>query len=402
MISKAVTPLLVLSLACSTCLGERGKPKKTPRKRPRDPAFKRVRDVPGLPRVLLIGDSISIGYTVPTQKLLKGKANVHRIPTNDGPTIRGVADLSSWLGKKQWDVIHFNWGLHDLKFMPNGQRQVPIDQYQKNLGELVKRLKATGAKLIWASTTPVPEGGVKPKRLNSDVVAYNAVAKKIMDANGVAIDDLYALALPRLKEIQQPVNVHFTEKGSAELAKQVAASILAALGDKTSRPATTSAAQPDYLRIVRAYADAMITHGRDTYGKVHSPLFAVTLDRKTHTLPTGQALEQLRRIPHEEWGIRPHDRMLTGANPMHDQNLYQVLYAHEIAGDRAYLQRADHFARRAIGLFLDDDSPLPKASSKHSHYEAITRADTLMMAMLDLWAITNAPEMGLTFVYPER
>jgi lysophospholipase L1-like esterase len=174
---------------------------------------------------LLIGDSISIGYTLPVRKLLTGKANMHRIPTNGGPTTNGLARLKNWLGEGKWDVIHFNWGLHDLKAMPDGSRQVSLEAYDKNLRELVSQLKATQAKLIWASTTPVPEGKVNPPRLNSDVQAYNAVARKIMAENQVATDDLYEFALPQLSKIQRPVNVHFTDEGSSVLATQVAASI---------------------------------------------------------------------------------------------------------------------------------------------------------------------------------
>ena len=92
--------------------------------------------MPGLPRVLLIGDSISIGYTLPTRELLDGKANVHRIPTNGGPTTRGLEQLDRWLGDSRWDVIHFNFGLHDLKRadakgtlvdVSQGPRQVDLD-----------------------------------------------------------------------------------------------------------------------------------------------------------------------------------------------------------------------------------------------------------------------------------
>ena len=54
-----------------------------------NPAMAKVEDVPGLPRVLLIGDSISIGYTAPVREMLKGVANVHRPLTNCGPTTRG-------------------------------------------------------------------------------------------------------------------------------------------------------------------------------------------------------------------------------------------------------------------------------------------------------------------------
>jgi acyl-CoA thioesterase-1 len=103
-----------------------------------------------------------------------------------------------------------------------GKPQVPIDEYEKNLRELVKKLKATKAKLIWCSTTPVPDAKVSPARKNADVIAYNAVAKKIMEAEGVAIHDLYAFALPQLEKIQQKANVHFTPEGSEALAKEVA------------------------------------------------------------------------------------------------------------------------------------------------------------------------------------
>src|SRR6266480_369829 len=71
---------------------------KTPR--PKDPSLRAVTDDPKLPRVLLIGDSISMGYTVPVQELLKGKANVHRVPENGGPTTNGLAKLKAWLGER--------------------------------------------------------------------------------------------------------------------------------------------------------------------------------------------------------------------------------------------------------------------------------------------------------------
>lgn len=195
----------------------------------RDPAFLPVHEMPGLPRVLLIGDSISIGYTPAVRELLKGKANVHRIGENGGPTSNGVAKIDAWLGTFEWDVVHFNFGLHDLKLMDNGRHQVEPAEYEKNLRALVARLKQTGAKLIFATTTPVPEGKVSPPRNPADVAAYNAVALTVMKDTGVAVDDLYEFALPRLKEIQRPVNVHYTSEGYAALAQRVAASIEAAL-----------------------------------------------------------------------------------------------------------------------------------------------------------------------------
>ena len=70
----------------------------------------------------------------------------------------------------------------------------------------------------------MPESS-SPPRHNADVLAYNAAAKKIMDEQGIAIDDLYAFALPQLAKIQLPNNVHFSAEGSKILARQVAESI---------------------------------------------------------------------------------------------------------------------------------------------------------------------------------
>ena len=94
---------LLLAVVLMPALGQ-AQNNKAKRPNPMTP----IEDVAGLPRVLLIGDSISIGYTLPTRELLKGKVNLHRIPTNGGPTIKGLKHIESWLGNKKWDVIHFN------------------------------------------------------------------------------------------------------------------------------------------------------------------------------------------------------------------------------------------------------------------------------------------------------
>lgn len=195
---------------------------------PPNPALQPIQDEPGLPRVLLIGDSISIGYTLPVRELLKGQANVHRIPENGGNTNNGTNKLTAWLGAGKWEVIHFNWGLHDLR-LNEGQVAVSLAQYEANLRTLVKQLKATGAKLIWCSTTPVPEGELNPPRKTTDVIAYNEVAARVMKENGIVTNDLYAFASPLSRDIQLPANVHYKPEGYTRLAAQVAATIKKAL-----------------------------------------------------------------------------------------------------------------------------------------------------------------------------
>ena len=190
-----------------------------------NPAFAPVTDDPKLPRVLLIGDSISIGYTVDVQKLLAGKANVHRIPTNGGPTINGIKNIKAWLGEKKWDVIHFNWGLHDVKYMADGTRQVELADYEKNLRTLIPQMQSAGKTVIWCTTTPVPAGTLNPLRKTEDVPVYNQIAAKVAAEFKLPVDDLYTFASERLEKIQLPANVHFTPTGSEVLAEQVSAVI---------------------------------------------------------------------------------------------------------------------------------------------------------------------------------
>lgn len=218
--------VVVCAIPVSAAFAQNKKTGKKKKRRP-NPAFAAIKEDASLPRVLLIGDSISIGYTAATRAQLKDKANLLRIPTNGGPTTRGVQQIDKWLGKGKWDVIHFNWGLHDLKYIGD-KRQVSPEDYAKNLNKLVARLKKTKATLIWCNTTPVP-AGVKPQRSDEDVQRYNKIAAEIMEKNGIATDDLYTFANARLAKIQRPKNVHFSPAGSKLLAGQVAQTILKAL-----------------------------------------------------------------------------------------------------------------------------------------------------------------------------
>lgn len=179
-------------------------------------AWDYLKDDPKLPRVLLIGDSISRGYTLAARKALAGMANVHRAPENCGPTANGLKKLSVWLGEGHWDIIHFNFGIHD--------RKTPLADYEERLEAITAQLKATGARLIWATTTPVREGGMKDAT-ESDLAARREVAARVMAKQGVAINDLHATMLPHLEAHQPPQDVHFKEPGYQLLGEQVGTAI---------------------------------------------------------------------------------------------------------------------------------------------------------------------------------
>jgi hypothetical protein len=202
---------------------------------------------PALPNVLLLGDSISIGYTRAVRSLLTGKANVYRAsnadgskPANCGDSRMGLAGLERWLGTRHWDVIHFNWGLWDLCYRNpaaktqgnrdkiGGKLPFPPEEYVRNLEKIVTRLEATGAKLIWASTTVVPSD--EAGRNVGDEVRYNRMAAEVMTRHHIPIDDLYMVTakLPKA-ESAAPGDVHYTAAGYGKIAEQVARVVTAAL-----------------------------------------------------------------------------------------------------------------------------------------------------------------------------
>ena len=188
----------------------------------RTTAWDYVKDDPTLPRVLLIGDSISRGYTLAVRSALKGKVNVHRAPENCGPTANGLKKLDIWLGDGRWNVIHFNFGIHD--------RLTPLPDYEKRLEAIIARLKSTGAKLIWASSTPLPEKSIYGK--DASIIERNELAARLMKKHGIATDDLYAHIKPRQAELQNTNDCHFGNSGYQVLGQKVAEVIATVLATK--------------------------------------------------------------------------------------------------------------------------------------------------------------------------
>ena len=210
-----------------------------------------------LPHVLLLGDSISMGYHSHVVKLLTGKAQVSRPQGNCADTVNGLQHIDSWLGEVAYDVIHWNFGLHDLCYRhpdasaygkrdkERGTQSVPLQPTQKgswwhgenasgnsyvqNLEIILRRLQRTGARLIWASTTVVPDG--EAGRIAGDEMKYNAAAAELMAKHGVPVNDLHAVSASFGPSVfTSPGDVHFVDTGSEMLAQKVAASIMQALG----------------------------------------------------------------------------------------------------------------------------------------------------------------------------
>ncbi len=209
----------------------------------------RTIDTARLPRVLVVGDSISINYHDAAKAALEGKADYVRIEGNGGPSDRGVSQMAQWLGDYtakglQWDVIQFNHGLHDLKQAYDktsgawGKYQVPIEAYKKNLGKEITMLKKTGATLIWCSTTPVPNSnpGQYARRKDEDLVFNRAAMEVISQHPEIQINDLNRVV--RESDVfdnwRKGNNVHFKGQEKTVLGKAVADAVTRALDSRHS------------------------------------------------------------------------------------------------------------------------------------------------------------------------
>jgi hypothetical protein len=182
-------------------------------------------DKDDLPRVLLIGDSITRGYFGEVEKRLAGKAHCARLTTSKCVSDPSFPDEVELLLKQyRFAVIHFNNGLHGW-----GYRE---DQYQDGLLRLIETFKqhAAGAKLVWATTTPIRERDnlQQISERTERVRTRNRIASEIMKDRGIPTNDLYGL-VEQQPDWHSGDGVHFNGKGKEAQAKQVAESVLECL-----------------------------------------------------------------------------------------------------------------------------------------------------------------------------
>jgi hypothetical protein len=176
-----------------------------------------------LPRVLLIGDSITRAYYPEVEKHLEGKAYVARLSSSafvSDPVL--LKQVEMVLSQYKFDVIHFNNGMHGWQ---HGEKE-----YAQVLPNFLKTIRkcAPDSKLIWANTTPLKASPNLPpdnqtQATDERIAARNAIALKLMQTKGIPVDDLNApmVGHPELHSD----NVHFNDQGVALQAAQVAAQI---------------------------------------------------------------------------------------------------------------------------------------------------------------------------------
>jgi len=209
------------------------------------------------PNVLLIGDSISMpvpftpgGYGNNTRWMLEAK-NIsvqhnggwgkggQASNTPKGLSCTNTSTSGNWFNfTGTFDIIHFNFGLHDLVASGPGEgaEHVDIPQYMLNIKEIFTRLSTRAKHVIWTTTTPCPNVTTSMGRSDAKVIAYNKAAMTALSsASNVLVDDLYAAVDGycgknyKTCDLQLPANVHFTSKGCEFMAEHVVAKIMQVL-----------------------------------------------------------------------------------------------------------------------------------------------------------------------------
>ncbi len=192
-----------------------------------------------LPRVLLVGDSITNGHRGQVSALLEGKARVDvwltPLHLNSDPLL---GDLRTVLAEGPYDVVHVNIGLHGWV-----EGRIPTGHYKNLLCDYLNamRLAAPGTTPVWASSTPVTVQG-KPTELNAEInpiiVERNRMAAEVMQAYGIAINDLYGTVSGKL-ELASGDRFHWQREGYRVMAEQVAGYVTDALAARGPRPLIT-------------------------------------------------------------------------------------------------------------------------------------------------------------------
>ena len=197
-------------------------------------------------KVLLLGDSIRMGYDDFVKELLDGKCEVYYDPEDNGRfsayTLWQMNQFFRHYG--EFDVVHWNNGYWDMNIeAPMIEAIHPLDEYIHFLKRNLTEIRRHGARPIFATTTPILSPGVAADVTGTGadhihyndvwVQEYNTAAIALMKSENVPINDLYTLCKEDPHYYKCEDLLHLTEKGYRRCAEQTAAMILKELEETT-------------------------------------------------------------------------------------------------------------------------------------------------------------------------
>ncbi len=189
-------------------------------------------------KILLVGDSIRMGYDQYVKMAFEGVAEVYYPDTNcrfASYIVRHLPDWKENLGcGDDVDVVYWNAGLWDGLIMVDGQHHTPIEIYKYYVERVCKTIKILfpNAKMVFATSTPVQEELFvrSVKRFNRDTEEYNAAAAEIVRSHGGDVDDLYTLAKNAPVSYHSDQTHYYTKAGTKMLTDHVVGCLESILG----------------------------------------------------------------------------------------------------------------------------------------------------------------------------
>ncbi len=190
--------------------------------------------------VLILGDSIRVGYDKSIKKSLDGIANVQYPEENCRFASYFLRHFHEYMGAfngEKIDVIHFNTGLWDCLRLFGEEPHTPLEVYAYYMERICVRIKklAPEAKVIFASSTAVLSEKMSAdfKRYNEEIEEYNKAAVDVVKKYGFEVNDLYSIS-KNLPESAHSDPVHYyTKEGTEAFAIPTLEYISKALGIET-------------------------------------------------------------------------------------------------------------------------------------------------------------------------
>ena len=186
--------------------------------------------------LLLIGDSIRMGYDKAVQKTLEGKANVYFPAENcrfASYVLRYLHEYKALMNNEKVDVIHWNAGLWDCLRLFEEEPHTPIEVYAYYIDRICVRIKKLfpNAKVIFATSTAVLSEKMSKdfKRYNEEIEAYNQAAVEVVKKHGFAINDLYAISTSLTEDAHSDPVHYYTASGTKAFTNQVLSYVVPAL-----------------------------------------------------------------------------------------------------------------------------------------------------------------------------
>ena len=188
-------------------------------------------------KVVLIGDSIRMGYDKYVKEALAGTAEVYYPDDNCRFACYVLRYLHEWKAEGKWgedvDLVHWNAGLWDCLELFGDAPMTSLSYYEECIARIVPRLKMLfpNAKHIFATSTAVLEHRFSPDffRHNKTIEEYNAAAVRALEGTGTVINDLYALTAACPEEYHSDAVHYYTDAGTEYIGRRVLAKICHAL-----------------------------------------------------------------------------------------------------------------------------------------------------------------------------